>query len=200
MDENALPYRVEPMVLDDLDEVMAIETLVHAAPWPASAYRHELQQNDLAHYLVLLPSEEGHRAPAGIRQRLRAWLRRTGNSRPILGYGGFWLMVGEAHISTIAIHPEWRGLGLGELMLFELLGRARALRADLVTLEVRISNTTAQNLYHKYQFEIVGRRKRYYRDNNEDAYIMTVPDILMPTYGTFLEERWQILQERFAQA
>ncbi|MDQ4074917.1 MAG: ribosomal protein S18-alanine N-acetyltransferase [Chloroflexota bacterium] len=194
----SIPYRVESMMVSDLDAVMEIENLAHASPWPASAYRHELEQNTLSHYFVLVPEEFTVRDATGMRARLLAWLGRPRPGRPVIGYGGFWMMVDEAHISTIAIDPEWRGMGLGELVLLELLERAIDLGAETVTLEVRISNTTAQNLYEKYRFEYVGRRKRYYRDNNEDAHIMTVEDVQSPEYRSFLRERRSHLQERLA--
>lgn len=198
MSTPIIPYRVDTMTVDDLDRVIDIEAIAHSAPWPASAYRHELEQNHLAHYLVLLAETPLEQTPMSLRQRLLAWLRRPRRGRPILGYGGFWLMVGEAHVSTIAIDPEWRGLGLGELLLLELIERALALEAEMITLEVRLSNVTAQNLYEKYGFEYVGRRKRYYRDNNEDAHIMTVENVQQPAFRTFLDEQWERLRQRFA--
>jgi ribosomal-protein-alanine N-acetyltransferase len=108
-------------------------------------------------------------------------------------------MVGEAHISSIAISPESRGKGLGELLLIELIERALSLEAELVTLEVRISNVAAQKLYEKYGFEYVGRRKRYYRDNQEDAHIMTVEGVQEASYRAFLNQRWLQLNERLSQ-
>jgi [ribosomal protein S18]-alanine N-acetyltransferase len=198
MNAPMIPYRVEPMSVDDLDAVMAIEQVAHAAPWPASAYRHELEQNDLAHYIVLLPGVGELESSNGFRSRLLGWLRRPRRGPAVIGYGGFWLMAGEAHISTIAVDPEWRGMGLGELLLLELIERAIDLRAEMVTLEVRISNATAQNLYSKYQFDITGTRKRYYRNNNEDAHIMTVEGVQNPAYRVFLDEQWRLLRQRLA--
>ena len=93
----------------------------------------------------------------------------------MLGYAGLWLLIDEAHISTIAVAPEWRGRGLGELLLASLLERAISIGADVATLEVRASNLVAQNLYRKYRFTVVGVRKGYYTDNFEDALVMTTP-------------------------
>src|SRR5688572_1659369 len=104
-----LPYLVEPMTVADLDSVMAIETVAHSAPWPASAYQHELEQNTLSHYYVLVPELGRIQPVTGVRGRIFSWLRRPERRRLVLGYGGFWLMVGEAHISTIAIAPGSRG-------------------------------------------------------------------------------------------
>ncbi len=196
--QESLPYRIEPMTVGHLDGVMEIENVAHPSPWPASAYRHELEQNNLSHYFVLLAGGEESAGPSGLRERLRHWLGSRPPSRPLVAYGGFWMMVGEAHISTIAVHPAWRGKGLGELMLLAMIEEAARLDATLVTLEVRISNTTAQQLYEKYSFEYVGRRKRYYRDNKEDAHIMTVEDVQSADYRAFLAERRRQLAERLA--
>ena len=199
MAEPPIPYRVAPMTLADIDSVMEIERLSHSAAWPASAYRHELEGNTLAHYFVLFSEPPETALPAtGLLSRLRAWLGRPADRRALLGYGGFWMMADESHISTIAVHPEWRGHGLGELMLIELIEAALRLEAILVTLEVRVSNKVAQGLYEKYGFEIVGTRRRYYRDNNEDAHIMTVEEVLEPPFRELLDHRWRALRARLA--
>jgi ribosomal-protein-alanine N-acetyltransferase len=138
------------MQVADIPRVMAIERDVFPSPWPAHAYRYELTQNALSHCYVLESADE------------------------LLGYGCMWLVVDEAHISTLAVAPSQRGRGLGELLLLALLREAIALDAVTATLEVRVSNQTAQALYAKYGFEVVGWRKRYYVDNQEDALIMTV--------------------------
>jgi ribosomal-protein-alanine N-acetyltransferase len=197
---HPLPYRIEPMRVADLHQVMEIEKVAHVAPWPSSAYEHELEHNDLSHYYVLVPESANIPPPAGIAGRLLAWLRRPRRGRPIFGYGGFWMIAGEAHISTIAVDPEWQGMGLGELLLLSLIRAAIAMEATIVTLEVRVSNVTAQNLYRKYHFEYVGKRKRYYRDNHEDAHIMTVEDAQSDDYRALLAERWARLQERLSRA
>lgn len=163
-----LPYLVEPMTLDDIDQVMEIEQIVFPAPWSARAYHYEITQND--HSTMLVVRSTG--APAGPLDHLR---RRLGliAPQPVLGYAGLWMLVDEVHICTLAVHPQWQGRGLGELLLDSLLEQGRKLGALRATLEVRVSNTAALELYLKYGFEIVSRRKRYYIDNNEDAYIMT---------------------------
>jgi ribosomal-protein-alanine N-acetyltransferase len=94
------------------------------------------------------------------------------NSYPIIGYAGLWLMVDEAHVTTIGVHPDHRGQGAGELLFLGLADIAQEMRATRITLEVRVSNLSAQALYRKYGLEIAGVRRRYYSDNGEDAYIM----------------------------
>jgi ribosomal-protein-alanine N-acetyltransferase len=103
----------------------------------------------------------------------------------VIGFAGFWLIGDEVHISTIAVHPDWRGRGLGELLLLNLLHVAAQKPATMVTLEVRTSNIGAQRMYEKYQFDHVGRRRRYYKDTGEDALIMTIP-ALTASYSQFL--------------
>ena len=149
---------IEPMRLEDLDEVQAIELASFSTPWPENAYRSELMTNRLASYLVA---------------------RIDGR---IVAYGGMWLMVDEAHITTFAVHPGWRRQRIGERLLLAFLDLARDRHAREATLEVRLSNLAARRLYEKYGFRPVGLRPRYYSDNNEDALIMTTEPIPDPRF------------------
>jgi ribosomal-protein-alanine N-acetyltransferase len=144
---------IEPMRLEDLADVQRIEAASFTAPWPENAYRSELMTNRLASYLVA---------------------RVDGR---IVAYGGMWLMVDEAHITTFAVHPGWRRQRIGERLLLAFLDLARERHAREATLEVRLSNVPARRLYEKYGFRPVGLRPRYYSDNNEDALIMTTDPI-----------------------
>jgi len=141
--------RVEPMRLADLDAVQEIERRSFRTPWPSHAYRTELETNRLAQYLV---------AKVGGR---------------VVGYGGMWVMVDEAHVTTFAVDPDYRRQGIGERLLLALVDLARSRNAREATLEVRLSNLPARRLYEKYGFRPVGLRPRYYSDDNEDALIMT---------------------------
>jgi [ribosomal protein S18]-alanine N-acetyltransferase len=180
-DYDDLPYRVSSMQLGDIDEVMAIEVRAFSSPWSARAYRYEISANSFSHFVVVrqaLPDapEPVDSSPNFI-DRLLGTAPTRPPSSPVLGHAGFWLLIDEAHISTIAVAPEWRGLGLGELLLVALLDRAVTVNADIATLEVRAGNQVAQNLYRKYAFQVVGLRKGYYSDNREDALIMTTPPL-----------------------
>ena len=110
--------------------------------------------------------------------RQAVWRSRNPSWRPgeplAAGFVGMWRVADEAHIVAIGARTEYRGLGLGELMLIAAMGRALATDAAMVTLEVRVSNRPARNLYEKYGFTERGVRKGYYSDNREDALIMTV--------------------------
>ena len=147
--QSALAVRIEPMSLDDLDRVHAIERASFFPTWPDDAYRTELTTNKLATYLVARLEDV------------------------VVGFAGLWLMVDEAHVTTFAVDPAWRRRGVGERMLLALLDVAVARRAREATLEVRLSNMAARRLYEKYGFRPVGVRPRYYTDNGEDALIMT---------------------------
>ena len=104
---------------------------------------------------------------------------------PILAYGGLWLLLDEAHIATVASHPDWRGCGLGQWLMLALLDAAMARGAATSTLEVRAGNLPAKRLYEKLGYEVAGVRKRYYRDG-EDGLIMTTPPLADPVMQTRL--------------
>lgn len=166
------------MRLADISAVMEIEHTVFPTPWKASAYEYEITSNRLASYQV-------------VTQQL--------GDRPsrLIGYAGYWLMSGEAHVSTIAIDLEWRGKGLGELLFLSILDLACADAAHLVTLEVRKSNLTAQGLYRKYRFQVVGERPRYY-EKTESAILMTI-EPLNDDFRVFLRRRRRDLFQRLGQ-
>ena len=118
--------------------------------------------------------------------------RPARNPHPIVGYGGLWLNVDEGHVTTIAVAPEYRGRGIGELLLNGLIDQALSLHTDMLTLEVRVSNIVAQQLYLKYGFRTSGTRPRYYTDNGEDALIMWTESVRTPAY----QDRLRRLREQ----
>jgi ribosomal-protein-alanine N-acetyltransferase len=179
-----LPYIIEPMTLADVDQVMEIERIAFPTPWSARAYRYEITHNEYGSMIVLRPAT---RPQGALGRFLRHF--KLAPAGPILGYAGFWLLVDEAHICTIAVHPHWRGRGLGELLLLSLLDRGQEQGARLATLEVRVSNQAAQDLYHKIGFHVVSVRHGYYSDNGEDAYIMTTAPFDTPDFQANLDQR-----------
>jgi ribosomal-protein-alanine N-acetyltransferase len=181
------------MRVEDIPQVVEIDRLSFPMPWAARSYVFEIRDNNAGHMIVVeaLPQ---HPAAGGLRsvfQRLTA----PAAAPIIVGYGGFWLIEGEAHVSTIAVHPDYRGRGLGEVLLAGMLARSMALKAEYSVLEVRVSNESALNLYRKYEYQIVGQRKNYYRDNNEDAYLMHLAP-LDEAYKMRFNERLKSLRER----
>jgi ribosomal-protein-alanine N-acetyltransferase len=203
MDLVASPLAIEPMQVAHVAQVMDIERESFSLPWPESAYRYEVMQNDWAHYYVLVTHPSAPSAPPDVSSWQRLWQvfrsRPAGKRITIAGYGGFWLMYDEAHISTLAVRIAQRGRGFGELLLIAMLHQAQRLKASRATLEVRVSNTVAQRLYAKYGFEQVGRRKAYYNDNREDALILTTPEFAAQDYQELIRTRQRELAGRLPQ-
>jgi ribosomal-protein-alanine N-acetyltransferase len=172
---------LRPMNADDIAQVMDIERESFPSMWPQTAYRRELQ-NKVARYLVVAELRDEPRtitpAPGlwGALRRIVGSDGDTSNQR-VLGFIGLWLLVGEAHIVTVAVRNSYRRMGIGERLLIAAIDTALEYDQDVLTLEVRKSNEAAQQLYLKYGFDRVGLRKRYYTDNNEDAVLMTTPEI-----------------------
>ncbi|HUX87810.1 MAG TPA: ribosomal protein S18-alanine N-acetyltransferase [Chloroflexota bacterium] len=187
-------YIVRPMRYEDIEAVSEVERECFTTPWPTSAYRRELRDNRMGRYIVLTevqdngltdidPSDDtsAEANGGGVRRAVGQFLRPfsrsaipmvTRNKERVVGFAGMWLMLDEAHVTTIGVKRELRGLGLGELLFATLLEIAMEMGARRVTLEVRVTNYSAQALYRKYSFREEGIRKRYYSDNNEDALIM----------------------------
>ena len=203
-------FRIAPMAMADVPEVMRIERESFTHTWPGDAYRKELHDNQNAHYLVLRCAPEEQHLPdpesptmverrgliANLGRLANRWL--LGNELPapaslvtLAGYAGLWLVVDEAHITTIAVRPQFRGRGLGEWMLVALTDIAIAINARWLTLEVRVSNGVAQALYRKDGFKPAGVRHRYYSDNQEDALIMWTEELRTPAF----QERFRALRE-----
>jgi [ribosomal protein S18]-alanine N-acetyltransferase len=139
-------YRL--MNLNDIETVVDIERESFTAPWSEEAFRNELTQNLFAKYMIMELEDQ------------------------IVGYGGMWLIIDEAHVTNIAIREKYRGMGYGKLLLREMMKTAHWMGAERMTLEVRVSNERAQSLYRKMGFYPSGVRPAYYSDNLEDALIM----------------------------
>lgn len=177
-------FYVEPMEQADVATVAAIERKIFTMPWSSSAFGYELRANPMSHYIVARTSSvERGRDSQGL-------------DPSIVGYGGFWMMLDEAHICTLGVHPGWRRRGVGELLLSSMIEMAASLGADFVTLEVRVSNLPAQRLYQKYGFAPTGVRKGYYSDNREDALTMSTESIRSATYQSRFNRLRRLLRER----
>lgn len=191
-------YLLRPMRYEDITQVVEIDRKSFPIPWTPSVYRYEISQNTSSEMVVLsrpgpgtLPTQRGGLL-SGLLDRLRG---RTDleNYSLVVGYGGFWFNHLQAHISTIAVRPDYRGHSLGETLLAGMIRRAINLGAQVVSLEVRVSNTRAIALYRKYEFVRVGLKYNYYRDNSEDAYDMRIAP-LDEAYRERFEARWAVLQ------
>ena len=207
--DHQMRYVVSRMTLADIPRVVEIERLAYTSTWPASSYRKELQDNPLAHYIVerdlKMPAQVPSDSPSDSARRPFPLSLLPARATPlppdianIVGYAGLWLMVDEAHVTTIATHPNYRHRGLGELLLSSLIEIAYDIGARQVTLEARVSNLVAQNLYRKYGFHEAGIRRRYYSDNGEDALIMWTDDIMSDRYRERFFFLTQALKARLA--
>ena len=136
------------MVFDDIDQVLVIEHASFGTPWPRSAFEDELTVNMLADYVVAAGGPQ------------------------VVGYCGVWHVVDEGHITNLAVHPEWRGQGIGRMLMTAMMDWAEEHRVDGMTLEVRAGNLVAQALYASFGFAFAGVRKAYYSDNGEDAWVL----------------------------
>lgn len=166
------PYSIRPMTPADIPTVATIDRLSFPTPWPTSSYVYELTRNSQSFYSVLLCPSQADALPPG--HGLRVWfqgLLRGNNIARVIGYVGLRLETGGTHVSTLAVHPEWRGRGLGELLLLSAIEKTLELGLWNVTLEVRPSNHVARQLYVKYTFRFAGVHQGYYRDG-EDAWLM----------------------------
>ena len=145
--------KIVPMGMDHLPGVLVVEKQSFPSPWSRDGFVFELLHNKVAHYLVAVAEET------------------------VVGYAGMWVLVDEAHVTNIAVLPQWRRQGLGEKLLTELMVIAKEHGADKMTLEVRKSNWGARQLYEKLGFAALGCRRNYYSETHEDAIIMWKYDL-----------------------
>jgi ribosomal-protein-alanine N-acetyltransferase len=158
---------IRPFRLDDLEAVMDIEPSAFGEHhWSRQSFVAELNKPEGLYFVAHEPSE-----------------------KKLLGYSGFWMIGEEGHITTLAVHPEYRGQYIGERLLVNNILAARGCGALWLTLEVRASNEPAQKLYSKYGFKTVNIRPRYYQDNFEDALILWSDNITKPEFDAIFRER-----------
>lgn len=160
---------IEPMKFCHVDDVSAIEKKVYTSPWSAHAFINEILDNGFASYYVALFAEE------------------------VVGYAGIWVILDEAHITTLAVTPAWQGQGLGRQLLEHLIAEAALKGAKRMTLEVRVSNHKAQKLYKKHGFVACGVRPNYYPD--EDALIMWLERLPGGNVKTETSEQLQAVKQ-----
>ena len=141
---------IRRMTLADVPAVHEIDLLSFSLPWPERSFRFELTENKVS----------------------RGWVTEVDGK--IAAMLVLWFIVDEAHIATIAVHPDFRRQGIGEQILLYALRAARAEGAQRAFLEVSAGNAAAQAMYRKYGFTVAGVRRGYYKDNNEDAFLMNL--------------------------
>ncbi|MGB4504349.1 MAG: ribosomal protein S18-alanine N-acetyltransferase [Syntrophaceticus sp.] len=147
MEEITGAVTIRLMEKRDIEQVLLIEQCSFPAPWAVEAYLSELN-NKFARYFVLVEQER------------------------VIGYAGMWLFAGESHITTIAVHPDYRSRGYGRLLMMTLIEYSKEHGVDTMILEVRVSNSTAIKLYTSLGFKRIGIRRNYYLETHEDAIVM----------------------------
>lgn len=146
---------IREMQKNDIEQIMEIESVSFGKyHWSKQSFSSEID-NNLGVYCTAIDVE----------------------TNKVVGYSGYWLILDEAHVTTIAVRPEFRKHYIGELLLQNMIDSGYENKAKWFTLEVRTSNISAQNLYYKYKFKSLGIRAKYYQDNNEDAIIMWTENI-----------------------
>ncbi len=215
---KAMRYIVRCMQEKDIAQAIEIDREAFPTQWPKptfNSFKQELH-NRLACYLVISRSEENQNTKQnhevrGFLYKLRHLFGHDGligadlassSKEYLLGIAGFWIMVDEAHITTLATRRACRQQGIGERLLLQIIELAAKLRANVVTLEVRVTNKLAQALYEKYGFRKVGIRRAYYTDNGEDAIIMTTDSLSSGDFQLRLQKlrqahkkKWGIFHE-----
>lgn len=168
---------IRKMQSADLLRVVEIERACFGERWTVNSFQNELNNVASSYFIARVPAAApGERAP------------RRGEISPgeIVGYAGYWLILEEAHITTIGVDPRVQRRGYGEYLLLHLIDHADRQGCKWLTLEVRSSNVAAQKLYEKYGFTSLGRRRGYYQDNQEDALVMWTENIGHPEYRELL--------------
>jgi ribosomal-protein-alanine N-acetyltransferase len=203
--EKVLAYYMRYMCKEDVPQVNKIDREAFPTQWPPPDYRRELQ-NPLARLLVACEDSPQTDEPemeiprediSGLASRIKRWWRQNrffGNESSqsighcIIGFTSMWVMADEAHITNIAVRQSYQRKGIGELLLLSTIDLAIELKTSIVTLEVRVSNLTAQSLYQKYGFAKVGLRRNYYTDNREDALLMSTDSITSAPFQAHFQQ------------
>lgn len=172
MEKQNLKLTIKPMTQIDIDSVVGIEKESYGKHhWSRESFYNELS-NDLAAYFCAF-NEDG----------------------VLVGYAGTWQILEEAHITNISVKPDFRRRKIGEALLYTVIENCKKNEVKYITLEVRVSNQKAINLYEKYGFKSLGKRKEYYQDNNEDALIMWTENIFYDKFKTIYNKNIEELKK-----
>ena len=175
MEKEILTVKIKPMEKDDIDDVIRIEALAYGEHhWSKDSFMSELS-NDLAKYFSVFAVSE------------------DGKKEELIAYCGCWQILEEAHITNIAVSPEYRHKSVGESLLMTIIEECYKWMVKYITLEVRVGNAPAIALYEKYGFKSLGTRKGYYQDNNEDALIMWTENIFYDKFKSGYEKNISVL-------
>lgn len=162
-----------------LSAVLELDDLCFGGLWTLEGYQRELDSpnSELLGLFVGVKSQESHLSP-------------------LIAIGCFWAILDEAHITLLAVHPDYQGQGIGQAMLLALLAAAWDRALERATLEVRSSNQPALSLYKKFGFKLAGRRRHYYKDTNEDALILWQSGLQQPEFQSSLANWYKLVSDR----
>jgi ribosomal-protein-alanine N-acetyltransferase len=194
---------LKSLTTEQLDAVVELDRLCFGGLWTRSGYERELGSPNsrlLALEATSAPEASGSVVPSSevLTQQAAKTSAKTVPAAPTLlvGFGCFWSILEEAHITIIAVHPDYRCQGLGQLLLYALLWEARQHQLERATLEVKPSNQAALSLYQKFGFKEAGRRRRYYKDTGEDALILWRGGLQSPECEEMLNRCYQQVKLR----
>lgn len=179
-------------MLEALPAIVELDRLCFGQLWTAEGYQRELMSPNSVLLGLAAPPE--YPLPE---QNAPETLSLVPSK--LMGLGCFWAILEEAHITIVAIHPDYRTQGLGQLLMLGLLKAACDRDLERATLEVRASNLSAVSLYEKFGFAVAGRRRRYYKDPEEDALILWRGGLQLPEFGQKLLDWERQIRDRLAQ-
>ncbi len=174
-----MEVQIRRLLEADLDQILEIEPVAFGSHhWSRQSFINELNNPGGRYFSIVEPS-----------------------SNLIYGYSGYWLIGDEAHVTTLAVHPDYRRIGVGELLLINDIHSALKVGAKCMTLEVRVSNDPAQKLYYKYGFKSMGLRRKYYQDNSEDALVLWMENITTESFRELLDKNisdWKTIRKNLS--
>jgi ribosomal-protein-alanine N-acetyltransferase len=171
---EAFELKIQSLTLENLSPVLELDRACFGGLWTIEAYQRELESPNsdlIGLFSPIFPLK-------------------------VLGMGCFWSILEEAHITILAVHPQYQHRGFGQALLYSLLSLACDRGLERATLEVRASNFAAISLYQKFGFKVAGRRRRYYKDNDEDALILWLGDLQQPQFQQTLDHLYAIVSDR----
>lgn len=170
---------IKPATAENIEEILVLDCLCFMGIWKRKAYLREIESPNSS--LLLL------------------WLAEAPSPPKAIGIGCLWSIVEEAHITLLGIDPQYHRQGLGMLLLYSLLQDARKRNLERATLEVKVTNNPALDLYEKFGFEVVGKRKNYYTQTGEDAFILWLNCLNKPEFKRQLDNWFEVICDRLKQ-
>jgi [ribosomal protein S18]-alanine N-acetyltransferase len=205
---SLLELKLNPPQIEQLDRIVDLDKSCLGGLWSLEGYQKELTSPNSSLLVLSIPTanvqtnskqkEEASLSSVSSSSVSSLSTNAIANKEQIIGCGCFWAILEEAHITLLMIHPDYQGLGLGQLLLYSLLKDAYKRQLERATLEVRVSNEVAISLYKKFGFQIAGRRKGYYQTTGEDALILWRGDLHRSQFEQDLKTWHEQISDRLA--